>query len=565
MPLPVSLLSKDELQDHDFDVLRGSWPDDLTGELVISAPHPETFGGPHAFFGDGMLYRLSLQPGSFGAAPGTFAWRQRLLDTPSARLRAKRPDVFNPTMVGLNSPFGLTNAVNTAPLPWGDRLLVTWDVGRPAEIDPVSMEFLGEVGRREEWLEMIPHPVLPMVATTSHPVIDPDRNVLWGVNTLWGQLHVIRWDGEGAVQRWPIAGATVPQSVHTITQTREWLIVADCAFKVEPQVVFGGERTEPANADEPVYLIRKDRIEATPPGHEVGYDAVFTLAPETNHYYANYEDTDGIRVLFEHTQNADLAMAQGPGDVDALGRPCDPRRKGFYGMPMSPTRTTFAELDPSTARLRTTAELYEPELLWSGQLSAMDWSKEGMEHRTLHHMVFQGWHPEAITQKMLALYKDRVDRSLWPTGDRPAVVASMSVPDLRLAAHHELAVGDFPSSPIFVPSDPGVDSSKTSYAGSDPGGHDGYLVVPVMNDDGFRVDAYDAGDVSKGPIASIGTRGVTIPFFLHSAWMPRVVEAPDLPRTRFSDELDRADELHDDLAAVAREVGRELDERVPIG
>ena len=85
-----------------------------------------------------MTYRLSLQPGTHGAAPGTFAWRQRRIDSPSARLRRKRPDVFEATMLGVHSPFGLTNAANTAPLPWGDRLFMTWDVGRPVEIDPVD-------------------------------------------------------------------------------------------------------------------------------------------------------------------------------------------------------------------------------------------------------------------------------------------------------------------------------------------------------------------------------------------------------------------------------------------
>ena len=39
-----------------------------------------------------------------------------------------------------------------------------------------------------------------------------------------------------------------------------------------------------------------------------------------NHYYANYDDSDGVVVLFEHTENADIAMTQGAGDVDALGR-----------------------------------------------------------------------------------------------------------------------------------------------------------------------------------------------------------------------------------------------------
>ena len=88
-----------------------------------------------------------------------------------------------------------------------------------------------------------------MVLTTAHPVIDPERDVLWSVNTQWGQLHVVSWDGEGPLRSWPVAGGIIPQSVHTITQTRDFLVVGDCAYKVEPQVITGGARTEPANAD----------------------------------------------------------------------------------------------------------------------------------------------------------------------------------------------------------------------------------------------------------------------------------------------------------------------------
>ncbi|HVJ97010.1 MAG TPA: carotenoid oxygenase family protein [Acidimicrobiia bacterium] len=565
MPLPRSLLARDEPADHDLAVRAGTWPADLGGELVISAPHPDTFDGPHAFFGDGMTYRLSLEPGTHGAAPGTFAWRQRRIDTPSARLRRKRPDVFTATMLGLHSPFGLTNAANTAPLPWGDRLFMTWDVGRPVEIDPVTMQFLGEVGHRSEWLslELFPQPLLPMVTSTAHPLIDPDRNVLWTVNTNMGALHVVRWDGTNALQRWPIAGAVMPQSVHTITQTRDWLVVADCAFKVEPQVLFGGERTEPANRSGPVYLIRKDVLEATRPGDEVPCH-VFELAPEMNHYYANYDDRDGVQVLFEHTENADIAMAQGAGDTDALGRPCDPALAGLYGFPMSPDRTSVVTFDPATGATTQRAELRDPERLWTRQLSAMDWSREGRTHPTAHHMVYQGWRPEAITQKMLALYKDRVDRTLWPAQETPPLVVSVAMPDLQPTSHHEYALDDFPSSPIFVPRDPGADETKSRHAGSQPGGHDGYVVVPVLNDGGFRVDVFDAGNVGNGPVASLGNANMTVPFILHSAWTPRVATAPALERNRFSNELDRVGELPDDLAAVAHEVARELDEGVPL-
>ena len=565
MPIPRSLFDRADPTDHDLAVRSGQWPADLTGELVISAPHPDTFDGPHPFFGEGMTYRLSLQPGTHGAPPDRFAWRQRRIDSPSARLRAKRPDVFTSTMVGVHSPFGATNAANTAPLPWGDRLFMTWDAGRPVEIDPSTLGFLGDVGHRSDWIvaELLPQPLLPLVMSTAHPVIDPDRDVLWTVNSLWGQLHVARWDGEGPVQTWPIAGGTIPQSTHSITQTRDWLIVGDCAFKVEPQVLAGGDRTEPTNHEGPLYLIRKDQLEATPPGQEVPCHR-FEIAPEINHYYATYDDADGVRVLFEHTENADIAMVQGAGDLDALGRPCDPALAGLYGFPMSPDRTTIVEFDPTTGKVTHHAELRDVDRLWTRQLNAMDWSAEGRAKPTSHHMVFHGWRPEAVTQKMLHLYRDRVDRSLWPAEETPPLVVSASLPDLTLTAHHELALDDFPSSPIFVPRAPGTDGGRTRYAGTDPGGHDGYVVVPVMNDDGFRVDAYDAADVSQGPVASLGAQGMRVPFVLHAAWMPRVVPSDGRARVRFSDELDRIGELPDDLAAVALDVARELDDGMPM-
>ena len=68
-----------------------------------------------------------------------------------------------------------------------------------------------------------------------------------------------------------------------------------------------------------MYLIRKDTLEATPVGEEVPCQ-MFEMAPENNHYYATYDDTDGITILFEHTETADIAMTQQAGDLDALGR-----------------------------------------------------------------------------------------------------------------------------------------------------------------------------------------------------------------------------------------------------
>jgi carotenoid cleavage dioxygenase-like enzyme len=556
MPIPRTLFSMDSPADHDLMLIQGSWPDDLDGEVLLSAPHPTTLDGPHPFFGDGTTYRLSLHPGRHGAPSDAFAWRQRRIDSPSSRLRVKRPDVFTPTVVGVQSPFGHTNAANTAPLPWKGRLFATWDAGRPVEIDPVTLGYLGEVGRRDEWIdfEVSPQPLLPMVMTTAHPVIDTERDLLWTVNTHWGALHVVCWDGDGPLRSWPITSAVVPQSVHTIAHTRDWVIVGDCAFKVEPQVLTGGDRTEPNNRVSPLYLIRKEALLATPPGEEVACTTV-TIAPEINHYYATWDDSAGVQVLFEHVENTDIAMTQQAGDLDALGRPCDPALRGLYGLPMSPDRTSVVTFDPRSGAVLHRAEQREPELLWTRQLNAMDTSDEGRTHPTVHHTVHQGWRPEGITQKMLALYCDRVDQSLFPGKETAPLVVTSSMPDLAITHVHELGLDDFPSSPIYAP--------RTG--GSDPGGHDGYVVVPIMNDAGFRVEVFDAADVSTGPLATLSKPGFTVPFLLHAAWVPSVAPAPDAERVRFSDELDRIGELDDELAEVALDVAHELDQGIPMG
>jgi hypothetical protein len=173
-----------------------------------------------------------------------------------------------------------------------------------------------------------------------------------------------------------------------------------------------------------------------------------------------------------------------------------------------------------------------------------------MSRPTSHHMVNQGWRPEAVTQKMLALYGDRVDRTLWPADETPPLVVTASREDLQVSSENELGMDDFPSSPIFVPRDP--DAPGTSrYSGSSPGGHDGWVVVPIMNDAGFRVEVFDADHVGRGPVATLSKPGMHVPFVLHASWMPRAVRPDDRPRLRFADELERIGELPDDLADVA--------------
>ena len=113
--------------------------------------------------------------------------------------------------------------------------------------------------------------------------------------------------------------------------------------------------------------------------------------------------------------------------------------------------------------------------------------------------------------------------------EQRACLATFRRGDLEVTSRHEFASeGDFPSSPIFVPRPGGV-----------PGGGDGWIVVPVLNDDGARIECFDAADVGRGPVAVLaGPSRERLPFMLHSVWMADVATAPEVERLRVRDDID---------------------------
>ena len=199
------------------------------------------------------------------------------------------------------------------------------------------------------------------------------------------------------------------------------------------------------------------------------------------------------------TENADLAMAARVGDTDIWGRPVDPALAGLYGFPMSPTRTSMHRFDPETGEQHEMAWSGNEGNLFSRQLSAFDWSFEGWNTPEAFHSVYHGFRPEAIVQRMLDVYRDRVDRSLLPTEETPAAVRTHSWDGLRQVSEYCYDdLGDLPSSPIFVPVAPGTDG-RSAHGGTRPGGLHGWVVVPVLSDAGFRyshhIDLVDGGPV----------------------------------------------------------------------
>jgi hypothetical protein len=309
-----------------------------------------------------------------------------------------------------------------------------------------------------------------------------------------------------------------------------------------------------------VWLVRKDDLFARPSGTPVT-PVCFTVSPPNGHFYARYDDTDGISVVWEGMDLMDLGLYLRPDDVDIQGNPISPGSVGLYNMAMAPETLVEIQFDPATGTV-TERGLCRDDWTFNLQLSAMDWSTEGLSAPTLHHVSYQGCRPSRISERAARLYEGRIDRR-QVAEDTPGYLATFERGSMDLKSRWEYGnTAELITSPTFAPRNQGADGSASGYAGGEPGGHDGYVIQPVLSDDGFRVDLFDAANVGAGPIASLqGTKRECVPMLLHSAWMPTVDTLADAERLRFRDELTEARlaGLDDDQRRVVAQVAEAVD------
>ena len=198
----LKLLVKDE----------GKIPEDLQGHVFIIGPvgsvnspnqpgteivFPARDDSKALYNGDGMVYRLD-----FNDRAGGVKFSSALMKTPCyyadfATFSQKKLKFQNLGIVRLSEKLGVRNQLNTAFLPMqfseeeGYRLLATWDIGRPYEIDPETLEVITPVGSNSEWRPMNPlmsdlpfQPPFPfpLVQGSAHPCFDFHTKEMFTVN-----------------------------------------------------------------------------------------------------------------------------------------------------------------------------------------------------------------------------------------------------------------------------------------------------------------------------------------------------------------------------------------------
>jgi carotenoid cleavage dioxygenase-like enzyme len=308
-PESCMTVSRRELLNLELNVCEGEIPQDISGHAFIIGP-VGTVGsrtedllypggaGVSLYNGDGMVFRLDFNH------KDQVSVSSRIIKTPcyyadletTAGSKYANLGFANLGMSRLSPVLGFRNEVNTAFLPfkfsqdehW--RMLVTWDAGRPYEIDPISLDTITSIGWNREWNEQklvwktdsYPY-VFGLNLATAHPVFDIHTDQLFMVN--WGrslntlQAPVIRhqintafksnvfkkyekifpyipqaidylskangqdfvylmcWDGSNEdIKKWRIVDANgnsikIEQSMHQIGLTRDYIVLMDTSFK----------------------------------------------------------------------------------------------------------------------------------------------------------------------------------------------------------------------------------------------------------------------------------------------------------------------------------------------
>lgn len=313
-------VSREELSSLPLTILGGDLPTDIRGHVFIIGPtgtvnSPTTAAvfpsgsGTSLFNGDGMVYRLDFDQ-KRGASltsrmiktPCYYADAASVTGTQYANL-----GFLNAGLARLSPILGFRNELNTAFLPikfapdlsW--RLLVTWDAGRPYEIDPVTLKLITPIGRDQEWQEQkVPLRSGPFLfklcLSGAHPAFDHETHQLFMVN--WGKsllsllspvlvhgiatllrgngllkqlfrwifwliqgvfrllqvsvhllggnskdfVDLICWDGSGDLQKWRVLHPNgtpvfVQETMHQIGVTRDYIVLMDTAFKLGPEQI----------------------------------------------------------------------------------------------------------------------------------------------------------------------------------------------------------------------------------------------------------------------------------------------------------------------------------------
>ncbi len=434
-----------EEADTHITEVEGSVPEGLVGTLYRNGPGKLDLAD-HLFDGDGMVSMIRFEP------DGSIRFRNRFVRTRKYQLEleASRPRVsgYGTRAAGgvlrnaLRAPSGKSNAANTNVMFSAGRLLALWEAGRPWQLDPETLETLGEMDfdgalTTRHWF-------------SAHPHWDPDTREIFNFGMTYGPKNAVdtyRIDPSGTLRHLRRVPIPKPVMNHDFIVTDRYLVFCLGPVQLSVLKLLGGVaafgdalkfRHEdptlivlvPRDGGEPIY------VEAEP---------WFQF-----HYAAAFDDGDDVVI--------DLVRYP---DYESIGRPLKNfREAGFEG---------------------TSSHLYRY------RVSPVRRTAEG-QRLTAAGVEF----PQVDHRRATGGYSTIYAAFIPPEGGLFDGVGRIDVDTGRTDVHH-FGAGRAVSEPVFVPRPEGEAED------------DGWLVGLVYDPDRRAGDAVvlDAREPSQGPLCTV--------------------------------------------------------------
>jgi carotenoid cleavage dioxygenase-like enzyme len=548
---PTSLMVSGGLElDVDLEILSGTLPTDLSGHVFVNSARPAGTG-TFVFNGDGLIHRID-----FGQSRPRLV--TRFVKSPcyyADQATKGTGDGFQDNgLARISRSLGARNQGNTAFLPLGpDRLLATYDAGRPWELDPVTLDVATPVGRHSEWRTAMDIPaamqrfvmgnVFPLVMASAHPVWDSHTQEFFGINFGGNQglrvlgvtffapvfTDLLRWDGSGALERWTLVHSSgqpikIENSVHQLQVTEDYILVMDCAFNSEPEKLFDPSAFSPQLSDARIYLIRRADLAQTASGGQVEARRV-TIPRESAHFFADYANPGGkITVHLQHNCASDASEWLQPSDVEfGSGTRVRQELVGlFAGATDLGVLGRYVIDGPSATYLSAQSVTYsDADWTWTLGLATHPGVWSTLAQHEQIYVPGGGFQADTLIDRVAQGYAGYPHRTVpmnqlpLATG-RPASLARFDVRQGKVADGWLFPPGRMACSPQFVPRSGG-------------GATNGYLVVVVLSDDtswqgssGDEFWIFDAADLAQGPLCRLAHPQLRMPFTMHTAYMPEI-------------------------------------------
>jgi len=381
------------------------------------------FANPHMLTAPGRLLSIDLDADSHGG----YVLATRFLDVQSQHLRAIAPEASVRTDFAEVSWLGIANLANTAPIPTfeigagGRRLVLSYDAGRPTEINPRALAHVGPVGGTHDYESASASSFSPMILTTGHPVHDPDfdsgRPALLFTNivprvldflrpsaqrAVRGDLYVTAWDGTSEAPARPVRVHVDGQpvileqaSAHQLCLTRNHLLVFNANLALNTWVLAEpllGLLTEELRRKLPalirpaldrlwkplehfmrppvpgtscdLYIIRKDALRDALEARARRVDALRVRLPgELSHALADWDDSAGQLTLYaQHNIGADPADQLHEGDELVTGERVHDDYRGLFtcSTDLNQVRKHVVQVSATSAVLSSTHVFPDP-------------------------------------------------------------------------------------------------------------------------------------------------------------------------------------------------------------